>query len=193
MRCFSVLSAFHRKANKMGIIYFTSKHGRLSRWRKWRSCDVGEAKEGLENEQSSFSKLSVTSPTSQLSLQPFRCFTYVTALSPTLPLLHLRHSSFSNLSFASHTSQVLHLCHQASRPWCKTRMRYERPIKWHAWTELILQAFRHFTYVTAHSPTLPSIYLRHPSFALPFSTLLSLLIRHRLFTYVTWRAGYDLK
>ena len=26
-------------------------------------------------------------------------------------------------------------------------------------------AFRHFTYVTAHSPTLPSIYLRHNSFS----------------------------
>ena len=30
---------------------------------------------------------------------------------------------------------------------------------------LILQAFRHFTYVTAHSPTLPSLYLRHSSFS----------------------------
>ena len=30
---------------------------------------------------------------------------------------------------------------------------------------LILQAFRHFTYVTAHSPTLPSLYLRHNSFS----------------------------
>ena len=29
--------------------------------------------------------------------------------------------------------------------------------------ELILQPFRHFTYVTAHSPTLPSLYLRHNS------------------------------
>ena len=27
--------------------------------------------------------------------------------------------------------------------------------------ELILQAFRHFTYVTAHSPTLPLLHLRH--------------------------------
>ena len=29
--------------------------------------------------------------------------------------------------------------------------------------ELILHPFRHFTYVTAHSPTLPSLYLRHSS------------------------------
>ena len=32
---------------------------------------------------------------------------------------------------------------------------------------LILQPFRHFTYVTAHSPTLPSLYLRHSSFSNP--------------------------
>ena len=30
---------------------------------------------------------------------------------------------------------------------------------------LILQAFSHFTYVTAHSPTFPSLYLRHSSFS----------------------------
>ena len=29
------------------------------------------------------------------------------------------------------------------------------------WEELILQTFRHFTYVTAHSTTLPSLHLRH--------------------------------
>ena len=33
--------------------------------------------------------------------------------------------------------------------------------------ELILQPFRHFTYVTIHSPTLPSLYLRHSSFSNP--------------------------
>ena len=32
---------------------------------------------------------------------------------------------------------------------------------------LILQPFRLFTYVTAHSPTLPSLYLRHSSFSSP--------------------------
>ena len=39
--------------------------------------------------------------------------------------------------------------------------------------QLILQLFSHFTYVTAHSPTLPSLYLRQ-----------------RLFIYVTWRAAH---
>ena len=67
------------------------------------------------------------------------------AHSPSFPSLHLRHSSFSNPSVASPTSQ------------------------------LILQPFRCFTYVTAHFPTLPS-----------------LLLRHSLFTYVTWRAAHGL-
>ena len=56
--------------------------------------------------------------------------------SPTFPSLHLHHNSFSNPSVALPTSQF------------------------------ILQPFRCFTYVTAHSPT-----------------LLSLLLRHRLFIY----------
>ena len=78
---------------------------------------------------------------------------------------------------------------------------------------LILQPFRHFTYVTAHSPSLPSLHLRHSSFSNPSvasstsqlilqpfrcfayvtahsPTLLSLLLRHRIFTCVTWRAAH---
>ena len=68
------------------------------------------------------------------------------AHSPTFPSLHLCHNSFSNPSIALPTSQ------------------------------LIPQPFCCFTYVTAHSPT-----------------LLSLFLRHRLFTYVTWRANPWLK
>ena len=118
-------------------------------------------------------------------------FTYVTTHSPTLPSLYLHHSSFSNLSVASPTPQF------------------------------ILQPFFCFSYVTssslnspgrAHSPTFPSFHLHHSSFyntsvALPMSqlilqpfccytyitahspTLLSLLLCHRLFTQVTWRAA----
>ena len=54
--------------------------------------------------------------------------------------------------------------------------------------ELILQPFRHFTYVTTHSPTSPSLYLRHsslfnPSVTLPMSQfILQLFFR---FSYVT--------
>ena len=66
-----------------------------------------------------------------------------TGHSPTFLSLHLCHNSFSNPSVALPTSQ------------------------------LILQLFRCFAYITAHSPT-----------------LLSLLLRHRLFIYVTWRAAH---
>ena len=97
----------------------------------------------------------VTSLTPQLIILPFRRFTYVTAHSPALPLLHLRHSSFSNPSVASPTSQALHLIHLASRPWDNNG------------AELILKPFCHFTYVKTHSPTLPSLYLRHSSFSNP--------------------------
>ena len=45
--------------------------------------------------------------------------------------------------------------------------------------EFILQPFRHFTYVTTHSPTLLSLYLRHSSWA----ELILQPFRH--FTYVT--------
>ena len=65
------------------------------------------------------------------------------AHSPTFPSLHLRHNSFSNPSVALPTSQ------------------------------LNLQPFRCFTYVTAHS-----------------LIFLSFLLRHRLFTYVVLRAAY---
>ena len=57
---------------------------------------------------------------------------------------------------------------------------------------LILQSFRHFTYVTTHSPTLPSLYLRHQLISQPFCcftyvtvhspTLLSLFLCLKLFT-----------
>ena len=62
--------------------------------------------------------------------------------------------------------------------------------------QLILQPFLHFTYITAHSSTLPSLYLRHnsfsnPSVVLPTSQIIPQpLFRFsyvtRLFTYVTW-------
>ena len=53
------------------------------------------------------------------------------AHSPTFPTLHLRHNLFFNPSVALPTSQ------------------------------LTLQPFRYFSYVTAHSPTLLSLLLRH--------------------------------
>ena len=72
------------------------------------------------------------------------------AHSPTFPVLHLRHSSFSNPS-------VLHLRHSS----------FSNPSVASPMSQLILQPFRCFTYVTAHSPTLPSLHLRHSSFSNP--------------------------
>ena len=144
----------------------------------------------------------VTSSTSQLILQHFRRFTQVTAHCPTLPFLHLRHSSISNPSFASPTLQARHLIHLASRPWF---FHTQAPIllscsKVLPDTSHILQSFLHFAYVTAHSPTLSSLYLRHssfsnPSVSSPTSHLILqpfFLLRHRRFTYVTWRAAHVL-
>ena len=50
---------------------------------------------------------------------------------------------------------------------------------------LILQPFCCFTYITAHSPTIPLLHQHHSSFSNP----LLLLLHHRLFTYFTWRAA----
>ena len=107
----------------------------------------------------------------RLIFQPFHHFTYFTAHSSTLPSLYLRHSSFSNFS-------LLYLCHGSfSSP------SFTFPIR----HRLILQPFRHFTYVTAHSPNLSWLYLRHssfsnPSVALPTSQLILQPFFH--FSYV---------
>ena len=59
---------------------------------------------------------------------------------------------------------------------------------WAARQVLILQPFRHFTYVTAHSPIIPSFHVRYSSFSntsviLPTSQLI--LQPFRCFTYIT--------
>ena len=81
------------------------------------------------------------------------------AHSPRFQSLHLRHSSFwfSKLSVTSPTSHS----------------SFSNPSLALPTSQLILQRFRCFTYVTAHCPT-----------------LLSPLLRHRIFTYFTWRAAY---
>ena len=64
---------------------------------------------------------------------------------------------------------------------------------WHWWSAgklgLILQPFRRFTHVTAHSPILPLLHLRHSSFSIPsFASPTS-----QVFTYVTWRAAHAIR
>ena len=93
------------------------------------------------------------------------------AHSRTFPSLHLRHSSFSNPSVALPTSWALHF---PTLPSLHLRhSSFSNPSVALPTSQLILQPFRCFTCVTAHSPV-----------------LLSLLLRHRLFTYVTWRAAH---
>ena len=151
----------------------------------------------------SFSNPSVPLPTSQFILQPFRSFTHVTAHSPTLSSLYQRHSSFWNPSVPSPTSQLILqalfrfsyvTCSSLTSPGESPMHTSRYTIRAHSTSfslfhqrhcsfsnpsialptsQLILQFFRCFTYVTAHSPT-------------PFS----LLLRHLLFTYVTWRVAH---
>ena len=108
-------------------------------------CNVGEVpmtqvkqRKGCRMSGASFFNPYIASPTSQLILQPYSRFTYITAHSTSLPLLHLHH--------------------------------------------------RYFTYVTAHSPTLPPLHLRHSSFYNPSAsspTSQVILQLYRCFTYVT--------
>ena len=132
----------------------------------------------LHLRHSSFSNPSVTSPTSQLFcsasvalptshliLQSFRCFTYVTAHFQTLPSLHLRHSSFSNASVALPTTQLILQSFRRFGPICHSsfsNLSVTSPT-----SQLIIQRFHSFTYVTAHSLTLPLLHLRHSSFSNP--------------------------
>ena len=118
-----------------------------------------------------------------LILQPFRRFTYVTAHSPTFPSLRLRHSSLYNPSFAPlpHRSFSNLSLHQRHSSLSNTSVASPT-------SQVIIQAIRHFTYVTSHSSTLPALYLRHssffnPSVALPTSQLI--LQPFRCFIYVT--------
>ena len=179
-------------------------------WHRWSnegwrmSCDVGKA--------CSFSNLSVTSPTSQLILQPFRRFTYITAHSPTLLLLHLSqlilqpsllhlcHSSFSNLHYFTYDT-----AHSPNLPLLHLSQLILQPSLLHLWHSSFSN-LHYFTYVTAHSPTFitspmsqlilqPSLLhlcyssFSKPSIASPVTahspTLPSLLLCHRIFTYVT--------
>ena len=133
----------------------------------------------------------------ELILQPFRQFPYVTARSPTLPLLYLCQSSFSNPSVASPTSQLIlqpFFCFSyvtgssvkssGEPPMYFRTLKYEQsrahsptfsslPLHHSSFSnpsialptsKLILQPFCCFTYITVHSPTLLSLLLRHKLF-----------------------------
>ena len=112
-----------------------------------------------------------------LILQPFRCFAYVTAHSPTLLSLLLRHRLFTyvtwraahgNSSVNSPTFPSLHLRHNS----------FYNPSIALPTSQLILQPFRRFTYITAHSPTLLLFHLRHSSFSNPSFACLTSQVLH---------------
>ena len=144
----------------------------------------------------SFSNPSIALPTSHLILQPFYRFTYITAHSPTLLSLYLHHRSFSNPSISLPTSQIIlqpYSCftyvtahsptllsllrtHSPTLPSLYLRhSSFSKPSVALPMSQLILQPFRCFTYITAHS-----------------ITLLLLLLCHRLFTYLIWQAAHGL-
>ena len=133
----------------------TSLHGQLARWCKLRVCEVGKVKEWLENE-----------------------------------LWH----RWSNRRVGEWA--VTYVKWLENELWCRWRDRkvgewaelinidiYSRAHSPTSFTsptsQLILQPFCRITYVTAHSPTLLLLHLRHssftnPSFALPTSQALHL-------------------
>ena len=99
-------------------------------------------------------------------------YSHSRAHSPSFQSPHLSHSSFwfSKLSVTSPTSQLI----LQPFPRSFSKLLVSSPT---SQLILILQASHHFTYVTAHYPTLPSLYLRHssfynPSLALPTSQLI---------------------
>ena len=150
----------------------------------------------LHLRHNSYSNPSVALPTSHLILQPLRCFTYVTVHSPTLfRFFYVRSSSLNSPGDPPMTFTELRLW-GFSTPrrlllvdlWWSSEDRGSIVNYSNLWAQLILQPFRHFTYVTTHYPTLPSLYLRHSSFsnlsvASPKSQLI--LQPFRRFTYVT--------
>ena len=77
--------------------------------------------------------------------------------SPKLTSLHLRHSPFYNPFAALPTSQLI------LQPFRRFTYVTARSTTF----PLLHVRHRHFTYVTAHSPTLSPLYLRHSSFSNP--------------------------
>ena len=57
--------------------------------------------------------------------------------------------------------------------------------------KLILQPFRHFTYVTTHSPTFPSLYLCHSSFSNPSDASPTSQLIFQTFFYFSYVASSD--
>ena len=85
-------------------------------------------------------------------------YSHSRARSPTFTSLHLCHSSFSNTFAAFPTSQFIL---QPFRCFIYVTAHSPNPSVASPTSQFIIQPFRRFTYVTAHSPTLLSLLLRH--------------------------------
>ena len=119
------------------------QHGRLSRWRKWKSCVVGEPKEGLENElwrRWSSRRLGEWSVMWVKQGKGWRM---------SCDVGKAREGSENELW----------------RRWSDWKLGEWAELIVIVIAELILQPFHHFIYITAHSPTLLSLYLCHSSFS----------------------------
>ena len=104
----------------------------------------------------SFSNAFVALPTSQLILQHFRYFTYVTVHSPTLLSLLLRHKLLTLFTWrATHVEKLNRQAYSPTFPSLHLRHNsFSNPSVALPTSQLNLQPFRCFTYVTVHSPTL---------------------------------------
>ena len=135
-------------------------------------------------------------------------YSHSRAHSKTFPSLHLRHSSFSNPSVALPTSQLILQPFRsyvtAHSPTLLSLCSFSNLSVTSPTSQLILQPFRRFTYVTAHSLTLPLLHLCHSSFSNPSfvsPTSQALHIRHlasrpwlqeylRYFTFTLFEIDY---
>ena len=138
----------------------------VKRRKGWRmSYDVGKTFRSLYLRHSSFSSPSYAFPTSQLILQPFRCFTYIIDTSPTSQLILQPYRRFIYATAHSITSPPLHLRHRSlwAVTWVKSwgGASFSNPYIASPTSQLILQPFCRFTYVTANCTALPLLYLRH--------------------------------
>ena len=85
------------------------------------------------------------------------------AHSPTFPSLHIRHNSFYNPSLALPTSQLIL---QPFRCFTYVTVSFFNPYVASPTSQFIFQTLRCFTYITVHSPIFPLLHLRH-SFSNP--------------------------
>ena len=102
---------------------------------------------------------------------------------------HLRHGNVQPLSNLDPSVMKHLLC---SRKYIIISCKSAKPRTGILHGRLILQAFSRFTYVTAHSPTLLSLYPRHNSFSNPsVASPMSQLI-HQPFFRFSYVTGFSL-